>query len=86
MLKSGVGRARARRLLKGRGDNLPDPLDMGPLGTPVTAQLLNYQIGRVLGGQLHHRQEGHDRALQGEAVERAYRSAVARPAPRIGRS
>ena len=31
--------------MKGRGTGLPDPLDIGPLGNPVTAQLLNYQSG-----------------------------------------
>ena len=44
MLKSGVA-GKSKALLKGKGPNLPDPLDMGPLGTPVTAQLLNYQSG-----------------------------------------
>ena len=44
ILKGGVA-GKSKALLKGRGTNLPDPLDMGPLGTPVTAQLLNYQSG-----------------------------------------
>ena len=44
ILKSGVA-GKSKALLKGRGANLPDPLDVGPLGTPVTAQLLNYQSG-----------------------------------------
>jgi hypothetical protein len=44
VLKSGTA-GKSKALLKGKGVNLPDPLDMGPLGTPVTAQLLNYQSG-----------------------------------------
>jgi hypothetical protein len=44
ILKGNVA-GKPKALLKARGANLPDPLDMGPLGTPVTAQLLNYQTG-----------------------------------------
>jgi len=44
ILKSGAN-GKAKAIVKGRGANLPDPLDIGPLGTPVTAQLLNYQSG-----------------------------------------
>ena len=44
ILKSGVA-GKSKAILKGKGINLPDPLDMGPLGTPVTAQLLNYESG-----------------------------------------
>jgi hypothetical protein len=44
ILKGGVA-GKSKAILKGKGTNLPDPLDMGPLGTPVTAQLLNYQSG-----------------------------------------
>ena len=44
ILKSGAA-GKSKALLKGRGSNLPDPLDMGPLGSPVIAQLLNYQSG-----------------------------------------
>jgi len=49
ILKGGTA-GKTKALLKGRGGNLPDPLDMGPLGTPVTAQLLNYQSGVCWGG------------------------------------
>jgi hypothetical protein len=44
IVKGGVA-GKSKALVKGRGINLPDPLDMGPIGTPVTAQLLNYQSG-----------------------------------------
>jgi len=44
ILKGGAA-GKSKALVKGRGPNLPDPLDIGPLGTPVTAQLLNYQSG-----------------------------------------
>jgi hypothetical protein len=44
ILKGNVA-GKPKALVKGRGANLPDPLDMGPLGTPVKAQLLNYQTG-----------------------------------------
>src|SRR6185369_14478737 len=44
VLKGGVA-GKSKVIVKGRGTALPDPLDMGPLGTPVTAQLLNYQSG-----------------------------------------
>jgi hypothetical protein len=32
-------------LVKGRGANLPDPIDSGSLPLPVQAQLINYQTG-----------------------------------------
>ncbi len=44
VLKSGTA-GKSKVLLKGKGVNLPDPLDIGPLGVPVTAQLVNYQSG-----------------------------------------
>jgi hypothetical protein len=47
-LKDG-GEGRAKILLKGRGDGLPDLLDAGQLATPVIAQLLNYQTGACFG-------------------------------------
>ena len=44
ILKAGVAN-KSKALVKGKGANLPDPLDSGALGLPVTAQLLNYQSG-----------------------------------------
>ena len=41
---------KTKALVKGRADNLPDPLDAGPLPMPVTAQLLNYQTGKCWEG------------------------------------
>ncbi|MEO8602739.1 MAG: hypothetical protein ABI629_09195 [bacterium] len=39
-LKSGLS-GRAKALVKGRGINLPDPINAGPLTLPVTVQLVN---------------------------------------------
>jgi hypothetical protein len=44
ILKGGAA-GKTKALLKGKGVNLPDPLNAGALGTPVTAQLLNHQTG-----------------------------------------
>ena len=44
ILKAGVAN-KSKALVKGKGANLPDPLDAGALATPVTAQLLNYESG-----------------------------------------
>jgi hypothetical protein len=40
---------KSKALVKGRGPNLPDPLNGGPLSLPVTAQLFNYQTGVCFG-------------------------------------
>jgi hypothetical protein len=43
-LKSG-GETKTKVLFKGRGDGLPDLLDLGSLSTPVWIQLINYETG-----------------------------------------
>jgi hypothetical protein len=45
VLVKGGGPGKSKALVKGRGANLPDPLDGGSLSFPVTVQLLNYQTG-----------------------------------------
>jgi hypothetical protein len=47
ILKSGAP-GKSKALVKGKGTNLPDPLDGGPLPFPVTVQLFNYQTGLCL--------------------------------------
>ena len=50
-LKSGSAN-KSKALVKGRGTNLPDPLDAingGPLQPPVTTQLINLQTGACFG-------------------------------------
>jgi hypothetical protein len=44
VLKAG-GTFKSKMLVKGRGANLPDPIDSAPLTLPVTVQLVNYQSG-----------------------------------------
>jgi hypothetical protein len=44
ILKGGAA-GKTKALLKGKGLNLPDPLDSAALGTNVTAQLLNHETG-----------------------------------------
>jgi hypothetical protein len=45
ILKGDGTAGKTKALVKGRADNLPDPIDVAPLQLPVTAQLLNYQTG-----------------------------------------
>ena len=47
ILKSGAA-GKTKALVKGKGSLLPDPLDLGPLGTNVTVQLLNHESGVCL--------------------------------------
>lgn len=42
----GGGEGKAKALLKGRGIDLPDPIDDAPLALPVTVQLVNGDNGR----------------------------------------
>jgi hypothetical protein len=50
VLKAG-GAGKSKALLKGRGPNLPDPINTSALQTPVIAQLLNYGSGVCWEGQ-----------------------------------
>ncbi len=45
VLVKGGSAGKSKMLVKGRGQNLPDPLDSGPLAMPVSVQLFNYQTG-----------------------------------------
>jgi hypothetical protein len=45
ILLKGGGAGKSKMLVKGRGVNLPDPLNSGSLPLPVTVQLFNYQTG-----------------------------------------
>jgi hypothetical protein len=45
IIAKGGAAGKTKALVKGKGLNLPDPLDMGALAVPVTAQLLNHESG-----------------------------------------
>jgi hypothetical protein len=49
ILKGGTA-GKSKMLVKGRGTNLPDPIDSGSLPMPVTVQLFNYQTGVCFNG------------------------------------